>query len=89
MKEEGGNKPRLPGQTPPPASDTKASQRGVAVSLPSELSDFQLCLVLLHVPLKSLIEMTYKLKHLPTCLALRKDQSELILIIMEERSLER
>lgn len=88
-KEEGGNKPWLPGQPPPPGSDAKASQRGVAVSLPSELSDFQLCLVLLHVPMKSLIEMTYKLKHLPTCLAPREDQSELILILMEERSLER
>lgn len=70
-------------------SDAKISQRGMAGPLPSELSGVQLCLVLLRVPMKSLIEMTYQLKHMPTRLAPREDQSERVLILMEERSLER
>lgn len=68
--EEDGNKPRGSQRTHYCMAQTpKASQRGVAVSPQSQLPAFQLCLVFLHVLAKSLIEMTSKLKHLPTCLA--------------------
>lgn len=82
-----GTRRRVPAHTPLQGSNAEAFQRGAALSVQSELSAFQLCIVLLHFLLKRLIEMTYKLKHLPTCLAPRENQSELILILMEDRSL--
>ena len=69
------------------AQTLEASLWDVAVSLQSELSHFQLCLVLLHGLMNSLIEMTYKLKHVLIRLAPRENQSELILILMDDRSL--
>lgn len=69
------------------AQTLEASLQEVAMSLQSESSHFQLCRVLLHGLMNSLLETTHKLKYMLICLAPRESQSELILILLDDGSL--